>query len=278
MKYFNKNILKSKSMIYGMLATFFSVMVIAFTFLSKHEKDVETQNAEKQLKSSVEDVSINLSESLKKTTEVINNINTLGDGLNVVKADLKGQVELLKNSLDEAKRFQKLVDEQNKRDGKRFELEAANIVLYSSNAEFIPSVKDSSQYIFRRRFLNVGKRNGTVLSKKYLLLQIRDNTILDVLKDENNNNVEVIGKQNNPGSYYDVLSRKNFGKKFLENTTDKMIYIVKYIYQDEALKTNIEEIKIFLWDTYEHSKFVFSELPGKARPEFIKIFNEKFKE
>jgi uncharacterized membrane-anchored protein YhcB (DUF1043 family) len=273
-----QNIFKTKSMIYAALATVCSLLVILFTFLSTQAKEKESKDAEDKLKASVEEVSDTLSKSLSKTSEVIKNINSLGDSLNTVKSDLKSQVELLENSVDEAKRFQKLADEQNKRDKKRFELEAAKIVSHSNNIEFVPSKGDSSVYVFRHRFVNEGKRNGTLLSMKSLLLLTDDklNVLKEILEYENQPNVLVTGRNEKTQGHYDYWSIEKFEKKYLETSSDNMVYIIKITYQDESSQTVIEETKTFRWWGFTSNGFSFSNLSSVSRASFLEYFKTKF--
>ncbi|MGV6830519.1 MAG: hypothetical protein ACWA5P_03025 [bacterium] len=273
-----KNIFKSISMIYAALATICSLLVILFTFLSTQAKEKETKEAEEKLKASVEEVSDTLSVSLKRTSEVIQNVNSLSDSLNIVKSDLKGQVELLENSVDEAKRFQKLLDEQNKRDKKRFELESANIVSHSKDIMFIPSKGDSSLYVFKHRFVNQGIRNGTLISLKSLLL-ITDNKLnlkKRIFAYENEPNSFIAGRNDKTQGHYDYWSNEKFEKEYLETTDENMVYIVKSSFKDEALQIEKEEVIAFHWHGYDSNGFTFSKLSSSKRAEFIKYFNTQF--
>lgn len=270
--------LKTKSMIYATLATVFSLLVILFTYLSTQAKEKEAKDAEKKLRDSVEQVSDTLSESLKKTSEVVKNINSLGDSLNDVKIDLKNQVDLLENSVDEAKRFQKLVDEQNKRDVKRFELESANIVCYSQNVEFVPSKGDTNEYVFQNRFVNEGKRNGTLLSMQSMLLLTDEN--LNLVKEifiyENSPEVLVTGKDGSKQGRYEYWSNEKFEKQYLESSNNNMVYIIRYKYEDEALADVKEEFQTFRWWGFSEGGLKFSNLSSVSKPKFIEYFKNEF--
>jgi len=265
-------------MVYAAIATVLSLLVILFTFLSTQAKERENKDAEDKLKSSVKEVSDSLGESLKKTSEVIENINSLGDSLNLVKKDLKGQVKLMESSIDEAKRFQRLIDEQNERDRKRFDLESAKIVSYSSNIEFVPINKDSAEYVFRHRFINEGQRNGTLLSIKSMLL-LTDNQFnikKEIFIYQNDPNVFIAGKGTKNQGIYDYWSTVKFEKESLKNGSDYMIYIVRYTYQDEALQKVIEEESAHHWWGAASQDFTFSTLSSIHRPKFLEYFKKEF--
>ncbi|WP_034040074.1 hypothetical protein [Wocania ichthyoenteri] len=261
------NLFKNKSMLYASLATFCSVLVVIFTYLSTRETKKESDQAEKNLKESVGEVSKSLQKSLGKTSEIINDINKLSHNLSDVK-------DSLTNSLTQAKEFQKLVDMQTRIESKRFELESADIIVVSNSVEFLPKVSDSTNYIFRVGYKNYGKRNGTIkLFQAILLLTDKSSNILDEVYSTNDKRKVII---NGNGGFGGNDFTQGIKKDDLLKSENRYVFLLRYIYEDESLKKNIEIYNRFGWYGYSVNGFKFNNLREDDTEKYDNYFNNKF--
>ncbi|WP_298238869.1 hypothetical protein [uncultured Algibacter sp.] len=242
---------KTRAMTFSILATICSILVVLFTLLSTNQKDLDSKKSQDDLQKSVDKVSESLKKSLDKTTKIIDEIDSLGNGLSGVK-------DSLKNSLNEARKFQNLVDEQLRIAKLKFESEAANIVANSEKNIFVESPTDSSKYHFQITFQNVGNRNGIIKKIKRAFLVVDEDlnvkeTLFNYIEESN----DLIN--GNRGVYF-IKNSNPFEKEYLKTTKDNFVHIVQFIYEDEITKKSVEKTEYFRWFGFNANGYTFNNL------------------
>jgi hypothetical protein len=254
------------------LYTIAVLLILSGVYFSyKSEKDNKTEATEQgekldstltnteDLLSTTSIVIMNLDKSLKNVSKLSSNIDTLSEVLNKVESDLKKQIKTVKNTLTQTKKFQELVDEQNQRASKRFELENAKFKIRSSDVVFFKREHDSIDYSLQFKIVNNGKRFGDLISYNDLILftdkNLKINNIINYGENIVNTNLAGDSKE-----LYTSITIKKFKEEFIHNTIDLAYYIIKIKYQDESDKKIIEETFFFKWLGYKVSGLKFSML------------------
>ncbi|WP_422106047.1 hypothetical protein [Winogradskyella sp.] len=261
-------------MTFAILALICSVGVVLFTFLSTRAKDIETQKSEKELKSSVNEVQKNLDESLIHTNNLISEINTMGESLMIVKKNLNKQISILENSLDEAKRFQKMLDEQNLIDRKRFESEGARLVFSNTDTVWEEDINHPDHYVFKQKIKNTGHRHGIIKRLMTMLLLTDEN--YNVSKQLFASESELNGLISPDTGVFIHYSKELFKKEDIKNVKGYIIYVVQVEYQDEASNMPISLLDVFQYAGFKDSGLMFSMLEENKKPKFYQYFANIF--
>ncbi|GFZ82441.1 hypothetical protein GCM10011531_11170 [Aquaticitalea lipolytica] len=225
----------------------------------KVKKIDTTLNNTITLKKKADSIIENLNESLEKTIKIKKNIDSQNKKLGDIEKDVKLQIKTLNSTLKQTEIFQKMVDEQNKRDIAQFERDAAKIEIFSGDIKLINLPENNDKYKLKFYLRNSGKRKATNVKINSNLLFYKNGKFAFVYEPDS----LMIDFNDILGS--DFNSNNNF--PYLESVYpynirefDSAFLIIKLIYEDESFKKPIKENFLFICPEIEKNSLKFYNL------------------